>query len=853
MPGMNLTRDEARERARLIDVESYAIDLDLTSGDATFSSTSVIRFRCNSPGAQTFADLVAPTVREATLNGVAIDPATAFDGTRLQLANLAADNELRVVADCSYMNTGEGLHRFTDPVDGNVYLYSQFEVADARRVYANFEQPDLKAAFTFTVRAPERWQVVSNAPTPTPEPAGDGAAVWRFPTTPRLSTYVTALVAGDYHVVRDDYVKDGVTIPLGLFCRASLAEHLDAANLFDVTKRGFDYFLDVFDREYPFAKYDQLFVPEFNAGAMENAGCVTILEDYVFRSRVTDAAYERRAETILHEMAHMWFGDLVTMTWWDDLWLNESFATYASVLCQSEVTRWSQAWTTFANTEKTWAYRQDQLPSTHPIVADINDLEDVEVNFDGITYAKGASVLKQLVAWVGKEHFIEGVRHYFKRHEWGNTRLADLLGALEKTSGRDLSAWSKQWLETAGLNTLRPKITVAEDGTISAFAVSQEAPPEHPTLRSHRIAIGCYDRADGALVRTHRVELDVAGAKTEVPQLVGRRQPDLILLNDDDLSFAKIRLDERSRATLTRSIGEFAESLPRALCWAAAWDMTRDAEMPAREFLTLVLSGIGTESEIGLVQSLQRQVNSAVQLFADPAWRPEGLRRLADACQAQVRVAPAGSDHQLAWVRALASVATTDEHFTYLRGLLDGSVKLDGLNVDTDLRWTLLHRLVAAGVAGEAEVDAELDRDATATGERHAASCLAARPTEQAKLEAWESVVERSDLPNAMQSAVIGGFVQLSQRDLLRPFVDRYFAAINNIWATRTNEIAQNIVSGLYPSLLVEQATIDKTDAFLASGNPVPALRRLLVEARDGVARSLRAQECDRAAGATTS
>ncbi|MGH3341848.1 MAG: aminopeptidase N [Carbonactinosporaceae bacterium] len=857
MPGMNLTREEARERARLLTVDSYEVALDLTASETTFPSTTVIRFSCSEPGTATFVDLAAHQVHEITLNGKAVDPATAYDGARVTLESLAADNELRLVADCTFMKTGEGLHRFVDPVDGKVYLYSQFEVADARRVYACFDQPDLKATFGLTVRAPGDWLVVSNAPAPAPdaaEPAGkgggrgkgarDAAAVWRFPPTKPISTYITAVVAGPYHEVRDEHRG----IPLGVYCRASLADHLDADEIFEVTKQGFDYYLETFDHPYPFEKYDQLFVPEFNAGAMENAGCVTIVEDYVFRSRVTDAAYEQRAETILHELAHMWFGNLVTMRWWDDLWLNESFATYASVLCQSEATRWGAAWTTFATTMKTWAYRQDQLPSTHPIVADIRDLEDVEVNFDGITYAKGAAALKQLVHWVGLEEFFHGVRAYFKRHAWGNSTLQDLLVALEETSGRDLTEWSRLWLETAGINTLRPEITTGDDGTISDFTVVQEAPESWPTLRPHRIAIGCYDRTPAGLTRVQRVETDVAGARTPVPELTGKARPDLVLLNDDDLTFAKIRLDANSLETLTGRIGEFTESLPRTLCWVAEWDMTRDAELSARDYLQLVLGGIDTERDVGVVQALLRQARTALDFYASPEFRSDGLLRLAEAAQDHMRGAEPGSDHQLAWARTFAGTATTGEHLAVLRRLLDGDERVEGLTVDTDLRWTFLQRLVVQGTADEPDIDAELDRDGTAMGQRNAAACLAARPTLQAKEEAWTSVVDRDDLPNAIQAAVISGFVQPDQRRLLASFVDRYFDSIKQVWATRTNEMAQQIVVGLYPRLLVSESTLERTDAFLAAEDPPPALRRLVLEGRDGVVRALRGRACDAAA-----
>ncbi|MFF0294877.1 aminopeptidase N [Kitasatospora sp. NPDC004614] len=854
MPGTNLTREEARTRAALLHVESYDIELDLSSAreGGTFRSTTVVRFTATETGASTFIDLVAPAVSEIVLNGRAL-PLENFSDSRIALPDLAAANELRVVADCAYTNTGEGLHRFVDPADGETYLYTQFEVPDARRVFANFEQPDLKAAFAFTVTAPTGWVVVSNSPTP--EPTGDGdTRVWTFEPTPRISTYITALVAGPYVGVFDAYENGAQRVPLGVYCRPSLREFLDADAIFAVTKQGFDYFQDKFDFAYPFAKYDQLFVPEFNAGAMENAGAVTLRDQYVFRSKVTDASYEMRAATILHELAHMWFGDLVTMEWWNDLWLNESFATFAEVVCQAEApgSKWPHSWTTFANQMKTWAYRQDQLPSTHPIMAEINDLEDVQVNFDGITYAKGASVLKQLVAYVGQDAFFQGVRAYFKRHAWGNTRLTDLLGALEEASGRDLRVWSKAWLETAGINVLRPALEVAADGTIESFAVLQEAPAlpagarGEAVLRPHRIAIGLYELVDGKLERAERIELDVDGERTEVPQLTGRRRPAVLLLNDDDLSYAKVRLDADSLAVVTEHLGDFTDSLPRALCWASAWDMTRDGELATRDYLSLALAGLPRESDIGVVQSVHRQVKLALELYADPAWRESGLQRWAAAAETALREAPAGSDHQLAWARALAGSARTDGQLALLAGLLDGTETVEGLAVDTELRWTLLGRLVATGRADEAAIDAELARDNTSSGQEHAATCRAARPTAEAKAEAWESVVESDTLTNYVQEAVIAGFQQPDQRDLLTPYTEKYFASVKQVWETRSHEISQQIIGGLYPSYAVSQATLDATDAWLASAEPAPALRRQVVEARAGVERALKAQAADR-------
>ncbi|MFT2019375.1 aminopeptidase N [Streptomyces sp. 796.1] len=863
MPGTNLTREEAQERARLLTVDAYEIDLDLSGAQegGTYRSVTTVRFDSTEAGASSFIDLVAPTVHEVVLNGSPLEPSEVFADSRIALPDLLAGrNELRVVADCAYTNTGEGLHRFVDPVDQQAYLYTQFEVPDARRVFASFEQPDLKATFQFTVVAPEGWTVISNSPTPEPKDN-----TWAFEPTPRISSYITALIVGPYHSVHSSYEADGRSVPLGIYCRPSLAEYLDADAIFDVTRQGFEWFEEKFDYAYPFAKYDQLFVPEFNAGAMENAGAVTIRDQYVFRSKVTDASYEVRAATILHELAHMWFGDLVTMEWWNDLWLNESFATYAEAACQAYApgSKWPHSWTTFANQMKTWAYRQDQLPSTHPIMADIRDLDDVLVNFDGITYAKGASVLKQLVAYVGQDEFFRGVQAYFKRHAFGNTRLSDLLGALEETSGRDLKTWSKAWLETAGINVLRPEIETDENGVITSFAVRQEAPAlpagakGESTLRPHRIAIGAYDLdADGKLVRGAgvpagedwgRIELDVDGELTQVPQLVGKPRPAVVLLNDDDLSYAKVRLDEESLRQVTQHLGDFAESLPRALCWASAWDMTRDGELATRDYLELVLSGIGKESDIGVVQSLHRQLKLALDLYAAPEWRAEGLARWGEAALEHLRAAEPGSDHQLAWARAFAATARTDAHLDLLAALLDGSESIDGLAVDTDLRWGLLLRLAATGRADEAAIAAELERDKTSAGEQHAASARAARPTEAAKAEAWAAVVESDTLPNAMQEAVINGFVQTDQRELLAPYADKYFAVVKSVWDGRSHEIAQQIAVGLYPTIQISQATLDATDAWLASAEPTPALRRVVTENRAGVERALHAQRADAA------
>jgi aminopeptidase N len=850
----NLTRDQAAERATLVTVDDYRITIDLTDGsgapgERTFRSQTTVEFDALA-GADTFIDIAADTVRSATLNGVEIDVSGYDESTGIPLVGLAEHNVVVVDADCRYSNTGEGLHRFVDPVDNEVYLYSQFETADAKRMFACFDQPDLKATFDISVTAPAHWQVISNGATTNVE-----NSVHTFATTPRMSTYLVALIAGPYARWDDSYADEHGDIPLGIFCRSSLAEFMDAERLFTQTKQGFGFYHDNFGIPYAFGKYDQLFVPEFNAGAMENAGAVTFLEDYVFRSKVTRYSYERRAETVLHEMAHMWFGDLVTMTWWDDLWLNESFATFASVLCQAEATEFTEAWTTFANVEKSWAYRQDQLPSTHPVAADIPDLAAVEVNFDGITYAKGASVLKQLVAYVGLEHFLAGLRDYFRAHAFGNATFSDLLSALEKASGRDLSDWGQQWLKTTGLNTLRADFDVDDDGRFTRFAISQSgAAPGAGETRVHRLAVGVYeDDENGRLVRVHREELDVEGELTEVPALQGVPRGKLILVNDDDLTYCSLRLDPESLQTALTRIADIAEPLPRTLAWSAAWEMTRDAELKARDFVSLVANGVHAETEVGVAQRLLLQAQTALNSYADPDWAcAEGWPQFADRLLELARDAEAGSDHQLAYVNALCSSVLPLRHAAVLAALLDtdpAELGLPGLVVDTDLRWRIVTALAAGGdIDADGPdtpfIDAEAQLDNTAAGRRHAAQASAARPQAAVKDAAWQQVIEDDTLPNITTRAIVGGFGAPGQAALLQPFTARYFDAITGVWERRSSEVAQTVVIGLYPSWDISQSGIDAADEFLAGDVP-PALRRLVIEGRAGVVRSLAAREFD--------
>src|SRR5580692_6756635 len=845
MPIAEITRAETSVRARLLRVDSYDVTLDLTRGDKVFGSVSVIRFGCREPGATSYVDLIAASVHEITLNGVPVDVDGAVQGARgrITLPPLAAENVLRVAADCRYSGDGTGLHRAVDPADGKVYTYTKFEPAYARRVYANFEQPDLKALFTFHVTAPAHWTVLSNQPAPEPVPAERaGSSVWHFPPTPLISTYLSAVAAGEYRLVQASHTTPGgQMVPLGIACRASLAAHLEADEIFAITRQGLDFYPGLFQGDFPFAKYDQVFVPDYSVGATENVGCVVISDELLFRSRVTSGLHELRTMVILHEMAHMWFGNLVTMKWWDDLWLNESFAEFCGTLASAEATRFGDAWTTFCAGRKTWGYMQDRLPSTHPIAADVPTLTQALANFDGISYAKGASVLRQLLALLGRPAFENGIRGYLAEHAWGNATLADLLAALEQSAGASLGSWSRAWLQTAGPNTLRPEFEVGADGAFTSFAVLQEAPAEHPTLRPHHIAIGLYNRADGALTRTRRVEVDVDGARTPVPELIGAPQPDLVLLNDDDLGYALVRFDPRSLATLTDGIGEFTDSLARAVCWSAAVDMVGEAELSLPAFVRLLASGMGSEPSVSVLQSLHMLTARLLRSMADPAWVGEGKQQLATAAVGLLRSAEPGSGHQLAWAQLLAWTATAPDQLDLLAGLLDGSAEVPGLAVDTELRWALLERLAATGRAGDAEIDAELERDATDAGRRHAAAARAAVPDAEHKETAWVLLAESDDLGIEGVIEVSRGFNQPEHAELLAPYADRYLETLPAIWSSRGEFFRPVLGQLMFPYPAVSPELVERLDAFLAEDRDA-GLARIVIEARDRVQRALRSR-----------
>jgi aminopeptidase N len=836
-----ITRAQTAARARLLRVDSYDVALDLTRGGEVFGSVSAIRFGCTQPGARTYVDLIAEHVREITLNGVSVDPASAYSAGRITLPPLAASNELRVAADCRYSGDGTGLHRSVDRADGTVYTYTKFEPAYARRVFANFEQPDLKAEFRFRITAPAHWEVLSNQPAPEPERDG-GTRVWDFPPTPRISTYLTAVAAGDYRVVHASHTTArGQVIPLGLACRASLSGHLDQASILEITRQGLDFYTSLFQGDYPFAKYDQVFVPDYSVGATENVGCVVLTDDLLFRSRVTSALHERRAMVILHEMAHMWFGDLVTMKWWDDLWLNESFAELGGTLASAEATRFTDAWATFSIGRKTWGYRQDQLPSTHPVAADVPTLSQAVAIFDGISYAKGASVLWQLAAVLGRPAFTGGIRSYLNRHAWGNAALADLLAALEASSGQSLAEWSKTWLETAGVSTLRSEFQTDAQGSFSSFSVLQQAPGQQ-TLRPHRISIGLYSDTGGSLTQTRRVQADIAGARAEVPQLTGVSQPDLVVLNDDDTGYATIRFDPRSLRTLCQSIGRITDPMARTVCWNAAIDMTQQAELPVPAFTRMLAGGMGGEPLVPVLQALHSAARQLMTQIADPAWVPEGMTGLAAAASRLLPDAEPGSDHQLAWAQLLSWTATGPGQLDLLAGLLAGTVAVPGLTADQGLRWAMLRRLTAAGRTGDREIDAELQRDETDSGARHAAACRASVPDATHKAAAWHLLTGATQLSIPAVIETAAGFMLPEHASLIAPYAERYFQVLPEIWSSRGEHYRERLGEALFPYPAASPALLERIDAFLAASQPDAGLARLLTEQRYIVASSLRSR-----------
>ena len=844
MSGTNITQIEAAQRSEVIKVSSYKIDLDLTTGAETFLVKTSVNFTGLKPGATTFIDCVGKRVISAKLNGVEFDP--KFDGETVFLPEIAAENFLEIEHEGIYSNSGEGLHRFVDPADNEVYLYTQFETGDARRMYACFDQPDQKATFTISTITPKHWEVISNyGIEATKDVDGDRKHI-QFATSQVISTYVTAIVAGAYTSIHDEY-KGEKTIPLGIYARKSFFQHVDAENIFEVTKQGFAYFEKTFGLAYPFGKYDQIAVAEYNWGAMENVGCVTFHEDVlIFRSKVTERSYISRATTIHHEMAHMWFGDLVTMKWWQDLWLNESFAEWASYMSVSESTQYKNAWTEFNSVRKNWAYRVDQMTSTHPIAVEMEDLDAVRTNFDGISYAKGASVLQQLVAHVGRDNFISGLRKYFAKHAYKNTELSDLITELEASSGKDLTSWVNTWLRTAGVNTLRPVIKFDGD-KYQSVSVKQEVPPlpvGSKELRPHRLYVGLFDVNGGALVRRESIEVDIAGELTEIKELAGKKAADLLLINDHDQSYAKLRFDERSVETMKQYLGQLDDSLARGLIWASLWDSTRDGELAASDYITIALNALKGESDISMITATFMQIDTAIWAYVAPKNREAIRLAVASAAESLLDGAKPGSDHQLQYARAFVNNAVTPAQFDRLKAMLDGAVK--GLTVDAELRWYIFLSGVKRGIFGTAEIAAEGDRDKTAHGKQYVAYAHAAIPTREAKVAAFKSVTT-DDLSNTIHSYKCRGFNENIHCELLEAFVDDYFDAILKVWETKGFEIAETTATLTFPTWAISEATVTKAQHWLdVTGKDAShALRRSVTEGRDAMTRALKARAVD--------
>ena len=844
MPGTNIKQAEAAERSGLIKVSSYRIDLDLTTGAENFRVKTTVAFAGLKPGATTYIDCVGSKVISAKLNGVEFDP--KFDGETIFLPAIAAENILEIEHDGIYSNSGEGLHRFVDPADEEVYLYTQFETGDARRMYACFDQPDQKATFTISTITPKHWEVISNyAVESSKELDGDKKFI-QFAESQVISTYVTAIVAGAYTSVHDEY-KGEKTIPLGIYARKSFFKYVDATNIFEVTKQGFAYFEKTFGLAYPFGKYDQIAVAEYNWGAMENVGCVTFHEDVlIFRSKVTERNYVSRATTIHHEMAHMWFGDLVTMKWWDDLWLNESFAEWASYQSVSESTKYTEAWTEFNSLRKNWAYRVDQLSTTHPIATEMEDLDAVRTNFDGISYAKGASVLQQLVAHVGRDNFINGLRLYFSKHAFGNTTLKDLIDELEAASGRDLTPWVATWLRTAGVNTLRPVIEVDGD-SYKKLSIAQEVPTMpvgSKELRPHRLHVGLFDIKDGSLTRRKSVELDVAGALTEVTALAGEQLADLVLINDKDQTYAKLRFDDRSIETMKSHLGTLNDSLARGLIWASLWDSCRDGELSASAYISIALNALKSESDISIVAATLMQIDTALFAYASNRNRESLRGQVATAVESMLDAAKPGSDHQLQFAKSFANTAVTQDQFARIKSILDGSV--NGLVIDAELRWSIFISGVKRGIFGPADIDRETELDKTAHGKQYGAMAYAAIPTADAKSATFASVTV-DDLSNTIHSYKCRGFNDQLHSEILSGFVDRYFDVLLKVWETKGFEIAETTATLLFPSWVISEDTVKKAQNWLdVTGKGAShALRRTVLEGRDAMTRALKARASD--------
>ncbi|MEU3852486.1 aminopeptidase N [Streptomyces sp. NPDC029554] len=824
-----LTRDEAQTRAGLLDVHRYTIDLDLTGGDETFDSHTLIAFSARTDG-DTFVEIRPAELRSVTLDGQPLDP-ESLDGNRLPLKNLTAgEHELRVHAAMRYSRTGEGMHRFTDPTDGETYVYTQLFLDDVQRVFAAFDQPDLKAVFELSVRAPQGWTVLANGVT---EHTGDGR--WRAAPTPPISTYLVAVAAGPWHSVRTEHRG----LPFGLHCRRSLAPYLDADadELLDVTRACYDRYHEKFDEPYPFDSYDQAFVPEFNAGAMENPGLVTFRDEFVYRSAVTDTERQTRAIVIAHEMAHMWFGDLVTLKWWDDIWLNESFAEYMGYQILTEATRFTDTWTDFGVARKSWGYDADQRPSTHPVAPEaVDDTASALLNFDGISYAKGAGALRQLVAWLGEKDFLAGINTHIARHRFANATLADFIDSLAGATERDVHAWADAWLRTTGVDTLTPHIAPGDHGTC-ALTVDRAG------SRPHRIAVGLYDRDlgddGGHLVLRERLHLDLP---QDGAQPIGKR-PALLLLNDGDLGYAKVRFDPESFETVRKDLSGLPSPLTRAVVWNALRDAVRDGELAPGAYLETARAHLPLETDLAIVQGvLAFAATHITDRYLTPEERPAALATLSELCRDLIRRTEDGDNPGLRLIAVRHRIDAAAHPDTIAAWLADGTVP-GGPELDPELRWRVLARLAVLGATDEAAIAAELQRDPSATGQEGAARCRAALPDPEAKARAWAAMFSSDDLSNYLFSATARGFWQPEQADLVREYVPRYYADAVPVADRRGPAIATAVGRDAFPAHAVDADSLHLGEQCLRDADPGPALRRSLVDQLDDLKRALRVRQ----------
>jgi len=832
-----LTQEEAEGRAARISNTAYELHLDLVKGSPTYRGDITITFDDSGAG-DTFLCHRGKTIELFEVNGERVEP--EWNGFRLVLPGpaLRPRNSVHIVYVNDYDHQGDGFHQFIDPEDGEEYLYSNFEPYECHRLFPCFDQPDIKATYALTVTAPDEWELIANYREMSSTPADRGRSTRTFETTKPFSTYLFALVAGPYAATRAEH--NGV--PIGLFCRQSMLLYLDSDELFTLTKQGLDFFAGFFDYPYPFGKYDQVFVPEFNAGAMENVGCVTHNEYMVYRDPPTESQRRRRAETLLHEMAHMWFGDLVTMRWWNDLWLNESFATYMSYLAITSATRFTTAWQDFNAVIKNWAYRQDQLVTTHPTSGVVGDTDETFLNFDGITYGKGASVLKQLVAAIGMDGFREGMRHYFRTHEYGNATLQQFMGSLEAGSGKDLAEWSRLWLETSSVNTIAASVDT--DGErVTRLSLRQAAPTDYPTIRPHTLEVGLVRDVDGGIEVTS-LPASIALAEAEVEDARGQPAPDLVFPNYNDHAYTKVALDEGSVAFARANMERIEDDLLRQLLWSSLWNMVRDQQLSSLEFLALVAERAGREPRIEMVEVVLGQAQTALARYVPEDLKETEARKLFAACDQGLRAAEEG-DPKITWMRAMIASASHADDIGVLAALADGIDAVAGLAVDQQMRWDIAAKYTAYGLPGAAgRLEAEAQRDPSDRGQRAKLRGETSAPDAAVKASAWERFNGEGYGSLYLTAAAMSGFNWPRQRELLAPFAERFFEALPGIFRERDREFCSDYFGALFPAYRVERETLARSERVLAeSGTELPNLSRMLREANDELERAVKCRE----------